>query len=306
MDYATRTGSAEVLARQWLAHLAGLNYPPSTIRAYTGDLALFGRFLERAGLEVAGVEVDHVEAWIGKLLKQELKVRTVQRKISTVRTWFKWLVRKRIVMTNPLANLDRMRGEERLPEFISEEQAERLIEAAGAIAGRTKAHLSRNRAILEVLYGSGCRAAELCALELGDILWDIPAIRFFGKGRKERIIPVVAPVVAALKAYLPDREAQLARLQRPLERSLFIGQRGRLNPDGLQDMLEQLARRAGMDHVHPHMMRHAYATHLHDRDADIRDIQALLGHKNIRTTMVYTRVSTMRMKRVIERAHPRA
>lgn len=199
-----------------------------------------------------------------------------------------------------------MKAEKRLPRFLSEVEVRRLIESA-AVGTRKKQSRLRNVAVLETLYSLGCRVAELSGLNVADVSFEPPFARLFGKGSKERLVPLTGEAGKAIRAWLGDREAWLKRYRCEFQEALFVSDRGtRMSTDAIQDVVSAAAKGAGLGPVHPHMLRHSYATHLHDRGVDVRDLQELLGHANIATTMVYTHVSTERLARIVKAAHPRA
>jgi integrase/recombinase XerD len=277
-----------------------------TVKAYRTDLSLFLSFVDRQATALEDVDLEFVEAWISHLRRQEFKVRSVQRKLSALRKFYAYLRRRKIVKDNPCDGLEKMKAEQRLPEFLSEEQVRRLI-AAASDGNRKKRNRARNVAVLETLYALGCRVSELAGLDLEAVSFDPPFARLFGKGQKERLVPLTGEGIRALRAWLVDRAAWLKQYNVEFQPALFVTERGtRISPDAIQDIVTAAAKGAGLGAVHPHMLRHSYATHLHDRGVDVRDLQELLGHANLSTTMVYTHVSTERLAGIIKKAHPRA
>ena len=305
MSEDPRSTSLQDLARRWLEHLSNLNKSPKTVQAYGIELGRFGLFLDRRGLELEQVDADLIDEWIAKLRQEEMQVRTIQKKVSCLRGFYRWMKRRRLVNENPWDDLDPMHAEKRLPEFLTEDQVLKLIAAAG-LGNRKRMNVVRNVAVLEVLYATGCRVAEISGLDLKAILPDPPAVRLFGKGSKERIVPLTGAALATLERWLPDRAARLKALRCEFQEALFVTERGtRMSPDAIQDVVYGAAKIAGLAGTHPHTLRHSIATHLHNRGVDIRDVQEFLGHANISTTMIYTHVSTERLGKIIRERHPR-
>lgn len=207
---------------------------------------------------------------------------------------------------NPLDGLESMKAERRLPKFLSEDEVRRLIAAAG-VGNRKQRSRIRNVAILETLYAIGCRVSELSGLDVRSVSLEPPFARLFGKGSKERLVPLAGEAVKAIRAWLVDRAEWLKKYNVEFQEALFVTERGtRITPDAIQDVVTAAAKGAGLGPVNPHMLRHSYATHLHDRGVDVRDLQELLGHSNLSTTQVYTHVSVERLAGIVKKAHPRA
>jgi integrase/recombinase XerC len=225
---------------------------------------------------------------------------TIGKKLSAFRSFFTYFIRIERLKENPIARLRGPKRPQLLPDVASPKEAAELVEAPkgdGPLA-------TRDRAMLELLYGAGLRVSELCGLSLGDIGLEQRIVRVLGKGRKERIVPFGNPVKDALDAYLLVRSS----LVRMRTQALFLNARGgRLSTRGAFDVVERHARSQGLFHAnHPHALRHAFATHLLDGGADLRSIQELLGHKSLSTTQRYTRVGLAELMRAYESAHPRA
>jgi len=290
----------------WLAAERGRS--PNTISAYRRDLRRYTEWLRERGRTVTEVEetdiVDHVAA----LRAQGLAPASVARALVSVRSLHRFLAEEGRVALDPSGQVERPQVPKGLPKALSEEEVERLLAAPvgdGPIA-------RRDRAILEVLYGTGLRVSELVGLSLGALDLDDALLRAFGKGSKERIVPVGGHAVRALVAWLGEGgrpELVPAQWRRRSDaEAVFLGARGgRLTRQGAWDILRRHADRAGLTGaLSPHVLRHSCATHMLDHGADIRAVQELLGHASISTTQVYTLVSTERLWEVYRSAHPRA
>lgn len=302
------------LVEQYLDHLRlerGLS--PRTVEAYAGDLA---GWLDIMGLEapvtaasLARLGARDLRRWLGQLEQQGLARSTVARKLAAVRGLFRFAVREGLLPANPAARLASPRRPRRLPSAYTVDEAEAVMAAAG---DGTPAGL-RDRAILELLYGCGLRVGETSGLDLEDIDLDGCWLRVYGKGRKERIVPLVGAARAALARYLERGRPELERARRqrpcrPADRdALFLNRfGGRLSPRGVQMIVARAGRVVARMRAHPHVLRHTFATHLLDGGADLRAVQELLGHASLSTTQIYTHVSRARLRAVYERAHPRA
>ena len=276
---------------------------PHTLRAYRGDLEGFCAFLEQRGLsKPADVKPRALRAWLATLDEKGLAKSTLQRKLSAARSFFKHLLQHGAIDAHPAAGLRQRRGERKLPAALSVEELETLLAApdAGAPAGR------RDRALLELTYSAGTRAAETVGLDRHDLDLSRGLVRIFGKGRKERMGALGPQAVAALQAYLDDPERPKPSLR--AKQAVFLNARGgRLTTRSLGRILERYLREAGLvRHASPHTLRHSFATHLLDRGADLRSVQELLGHAHLTTTQIYTHVSIERLRQTYEKAHPRA
>ena len=289
---------------RYLAELAAARGASAhTLRAYRGDLEEFCRFLEREGItDPARVSPRTLRAHLAELDARSLSRATIQRKLSAARSLFRHLLKHGVIDVHPATGLRQRRGERRLPGCLELSEIEALLLAADVAkpAGR------RDRALLEVLYSAGTRAAETVALEHADIDFERGVARVRGKGRKERIAVLGTHAVAALRAYLDDPQRPRARAR--ATQAVFLNQRGgRLTTRSLGRIVEACALRANIHRrTTPHTLRHSFATHLLDRGADLRAVQELLGHAHLVTTQIYTHVSIERLRAVYERAHPRA
>jgi integrase/recombinase XerD len=283
-------------------------YSENTRVAYKNDLRQFMEFLQtRAEPKVTSwddVTKDHLVTYILNLKSdREYASTTVARKIAAIKSFFHFLVADGLIKDDPTATLDSPRIKKYLPRAISQQDVEKLLEAASK---SDAPRALRDRAILELLYATGMRVSELVALNVGDVDLASASVRCFGKGGKERVIPVYERAVQALDEYLNKGRPQLVR--DPEQKALFLNQRGmRLTRQGLWLIVKGYVKEAGIQaQVTPHTLRHSFATHMLRGGADLRNVQELLGHANIATTQVYTQVSNERLREVYDEAHPRA
>lgn len=274
-----------------------------TLRAYGGDLEEFCRWCdERGAEEPRDVTPRTVRAYLAHLDDRGLARTTVQRKLSALRSLFKELVREGHLETHPALGLRQRRASRHLPGCLEVSEIEALLGAPDVTtpAGR------RDRALLEVMYSAGTRAAETVGLDRTDLDLARGVVRVRGKGRKERMAPLGRYAREALQTYLADPERPRAKARDV--NAVFLNQRGgRLTTRSLGRIVEACARHAGVRrHTTPHTLRHSFATHLLDRGADLRSVQELLGHAHLVTTQIYTHISIERLRKIYERAHPRA
>ena len=276
---------------------------PHTLRAYSRDLQHFLSFLEGRGLrDMAALTPRTLRAWLGTLDERGLAPSTIQRKLSSVRGFLRHLADEGQIEANPALGLRQRRRPRHLPSVLSEEEIASLLLAPDP---STPLGL-RDRALLEVMYSAGTRAAETVGLDRKDLDLAHGVARVLGKGRKQRLAALGSYAVKALEAYLdaPDRP----RPQRTNPDAVFLGQKGtRLTTRSLERIVARHVLGAGIHrHATPHTLRHSFATHLLDRGADLRSVQELLGHAHLVTTQIYTHVSVERLRVVYEKAHPRA
>jgi len=256
---------------------------------------------EESGSTQCGELERNQERSLGGLHSQYAST-TVARKVAAIKSFFHFLVAEGFIRDDPTATLDSPRVKKYLPRAISQEDVEKLLEAPGKDTPRAL----RDRAILELLYATGMRVSELVALNAGDVDLASASVRCFGKGGKERVIPIYERAVQAIDAYL--HKGRIHLLRDPEQKALFLNQRGlRLTRQGLWLIVKGYVKVAGIQvQVTPHTLRHSFATHMLRGGADLRNVQELLGHANIATTQVYTQVSNERLREVYDEAHPRA
>jgi len=277
---------------------------PNTIKAYRSDLASFVEWVGRLGLQDPGAVTRKVlRRYLAHLSTRGYAKRTIARKASAVRRYFGYLHRTGRVAVDPSAGLSAPKGDGRLPRVLKDDELTALLDDPPArVAHDDPAIRRRDDAILEVLYGSGLRIAELCGLQRDDIDLERHLVRAWGKGSKQRQVPLSAPAVAALAAWLEGGRGAMVSDETP-DGAVFLNRRGkRLTPRDARRVLDHRADSP----THPHALRHTYATHLLDGGADLRAVQELLGHADLSTTQLYTHVSKERLRSVLDATHPRA
>jgi integrase/recombinase XerC len=289
------------------------NDSPHTVRAYARDLRQFQRFADAyyGGVwDWQGVDRLAIRSFMGELARDGQAKRSVARAVSALRTFYRFLGLRHGFEGNPARSVRLPRGERRLPAVLDRAQMEQLFAIAVHAAEGGGFQAARDLAMLELLYGTGMRLAELALLNAGDVDGIADQVKVRGKGRKERILPVGRHALKALRRYERERETLLAG--RPAgggdRRALFLARSGRrLSPRAIQAAVRRYLRlvgeRAGLK---VHSLRHSFATHLLDAGADLRAVQELLGHSSLSTTQVYTHTSVERLKKVYQHAHPRA
>jgi integrase/recombinase XerD len=307
------SSAVERAVRDWLGHLdVERGVSDNTLKSYRRDLTRYTAYLGRRGVDdPREVTEDHVTgflAWLreGDADHQPLAASSAARTLVAVRGFHRFLALEGEVDSDPAGAVSPPRAPARLPKAISIEAVERLLEAASV--GDTPASL-RDRALLEVLYGAGARISEATGLDVDDIDTDEGVIRLFGKGSKERLVPLGSYAGAAVSAYLVrGRPALAVKGSGGAGGAVFLNQRGgRLSRQSAWAVLRAAAERAGLGgHISPHTLRHSFATHLLDGGADVRVVQELLGHASVTTTQIYTMVTVQRLREVYAQTHPRA
>jgi len=280
--------------------LLGTTRAPRTVEAYRRDLADLTARLN--GRSLAAATTEDIERCLAELRGEGRSAATIARRAAAARSFFRHLVLLGIRPDNPAAAVALPRKTRRLPRTLSPSEAERLIDAA---AGTTPRAL-RDRALVELLYGAGLRVGEAVGLGKTDVDLEHRLVRATGKGDKERIVPLGRPAAEALRLYLSRGRPHLDRRHRP---ELFLNaQGGGLTRAGVFLVLRRLAEKAGLEpeRVHPHLLRHSFATHLLEGGADLRSVQEMLGHADLATTELYTHVSDRRRRELYFRAHPHA
>ncbi len=270
------------------------NYSPHTILNYKLDLNEFFKFVGETPVE----QIDYMflRRYLAQMRTTNPKPRTIARRISTLRSFFKFLQRENLVKNNPATLLMSTKLDKTLPKFLTEEQVNVFIEAPDLmkLAGK------RDKAIMETLYSTGIRVSELVGLNTDSVDVISNVVKVFGKGKKERIVPIGDKAINAIKEYLDSRKSS--------SKALFLNKRGgRLTDRSIRNILDKYIIKASIEqNVSPHVLRHSFATHLLNRGADLRSVQELLGHVNLSTTQIYTHITTERLKKVYDKAHPRA
>lgn len=279
------------------------NLSPSTLRAYRREIESFVDF---AAAEVGVDRPDQttsttLRAYLAHLHSRGLQPRSVARALAALRTFFRFLVSEGTIEANPAESVPHPNDVQRTPEIADRYAIEELLDGfPDSPAGR------RDRAAVELLYAAGLRVGELVALDLEDLNLAQRIVRVRGKGRKERIVPFGRPAARAIEAYLPERARWRQKITEESD-PLFVNQRGgRLSDRSIRRQLDQAVRStADLNHLHPHALRHAFATHLLEAGMDLRAIQELLGHSSLATTQIYTKVDLAHLMAVHRRSHPK-
>jgi integrase/recombinase XerC len=292
---------------------AGRQLSPHAVHAYRRDLHELAAFLDRhygLGEEWTWQGVDRlaIRAYLGELSRRGLARRSIARKLSAVRTFFRHLHREEIVDANPARTVRSPKLEKTLPAWLTRAEIERLFALAEAGAADNTFRGTRDHAIVELFYSTGIRLSELRTLDLEHVDAVGELVRVMGKGRKERIVPLGRAAAAALRRYEPRRRERLYRLPHAERHALFISERGtRLSGRRIQDIVgDFLARVADDAGLSTHSLRHSFATHLLDAGADLVAVKEMLGHVSLSTTRIYTHIARDRLKQVYQQAHPRA
>jgi integrase/recombinase XerC len=283
--------------RRFLEYLQRRNLSPNTVRAYGKDLEQFSS-LSRAE-EPRQVTVTGIRAYLAEQMAGGLSKRSLARKLSTLRAFFKYLLDSGEIQSSPAAALRTPRFRRKLPAFLDREQAKQIVEAP-ATAGEELS--ARDAAILELMYSSGMRVSELVSLDVDRIDLASGVVRIVGKGSKERLALVGSYARGAIERYNRNRHAKQG------EKALFVNRfGGRITARSVRRVVRKYAMRLGLSgKVTPHTLRHSFATHMLDAGCDLRTLQEMLGHSSLSTTQVYTHVTTRRMQEVYQNAHPRA
>lgn len=291
----------------FLASLTELS--EATVEAYGTDVVAFCAWAESNGvMDPTAVDAALLRRYLAHSRTARTRTgkpasaRTLARRVASLRRYFTWLTRTGVVDANPAVRLSGPKGESRLPHVLGADDLSALLDNPGpATEDDPVAVRARDAAVLELLYGSGLRVSELCGLDLDSVDTERGLVRVWGKGSKERQVPVSPPSADAVRAWKEHRH-ELVTAQSPGS-ALFLNRRGsRLSPRDVRRILD----RRSPSPTHPHALRHTFATHLLDNGADLRVVQELLGHVSLQTTQVYTHVSKERLLQVYERTHPRA
>lgn len=299
------------LIEQFLEHLRyERNVSAHTLRNYSSDLEQFHQFLtageKRKAPEISQVDHLTIREWLASLHSAHKTKSSIARKLAALRTFFQFLVREELLELNPAKLVATPKLEKKLPKHLTIEEAIRFIESPDPETDLGK----RDRAMLELMYATGVRVAELTTLNIADVDFRNQLARVTGKRRKQRIVPFGDPAGAAIQCYLDVRDRFLmnAPISKRDEQAMFLNYQGtRITTRSVGRMVEKYIRLcAGMHNISPHALRHSFATHLLDSGADLRDIQELLGHARLSTTQVYTHVSMEKLIEVYDKAHPKA
>lgn len=276
------------------------NFSDHTLKAYHDDLAQFNQFLEQELLNLRTFEYKDARNYLSYLYSNNLKRTTVSRKISTLRTFYEFWMTQDTSVNNPFIQLVHPKKEQYLPQFFYEEEMEALF---NTVSNDAKKGL-RDRVVIELLYATGIRVSELVNIKVMDLDMNLPGVKVLGKGNKERFVPFGEFCRQSIEQYL-EKFKPLKSKRHPY---LIVNMKGDpITERGVRYLLNDVVERtAGVTEIHPHKLRHTFATHLLNQGADLRTVQSLLGHVNLSTTGKYTHVSNQQLRKVYLNAHPRA
>jgi len=293
----------DLAIQQFLDHLkVERALAPATISAYGQDLAAFAAFARtRKVVHAPEVQPPLILEHLVKLTDDKLSARSQARRLVALRQFFRFLKAERLSEANPTEDIDLPRFGRKLPQFLTVDEVDRLL----AAPDRRHARGVRDAAMLETLYATGLRVSELVRLRLADINFDAGYLIAFGKGKKERLVPLGEVAIAGIRSYL---ETSRAAFVRTTTDTLFLTPRGKgMTRQGFWKLISRYAVAAGIrKRISPHKLRHSFATHLVERGADLRAVQAMLGHADIGTTEIYTHLSRGHLRKVYDKFHPRA
>lgn len=303
------SSESEILIQKFLLNLRAIkNISAATARAYATDLIIFSEFIKKRKVSALSCDRFMIRSYLSFLSGQPYKRASLLRKIASLRSFYRYLNKEELIEKNPFVGLSSPKREQRIPVFLSEDETDRLIQELGhnkkVLVGL------RNKALGELLYSSGLRVGEIEKLNIGSVDFWNGTISVIGKGNRERIVPVGRLALEALRSYLKKRgePVGLVHPSGMLLKPLFANLKGsRLTSRAIHMFISDSARRAGITKsISPHVLRHSFATHLLDRGCDLRGVQDMLGHKNLSTTQIYAHVTTRRLRKAYEQAHPRA
>ena len=284
------------------------NLSAHTIRAYLGDLSSLLNHLQVLNVKnISQLELSHLRSWLANLQVKGASRTTISRRAVSIRLFTKWALKNKYIATDIGASLATPKGHRTLPEVLGIDDAKLAMDSMATRAAEEETPMSlRDVAMVEILYASGARVAELCGLNLADIDYNRQTIQVLGKGNKERVIPIGNPAMRALKKWLEDGRAHM--MNEKSEKAVFLGARGkRIDQRAVRSVVyEALSAIEGIERMGPHALRHSAATHLLEGGADLRTVQEILGHASLATTQIYTHVSTERLQKAFKQAHPRA
>ncbi len=281
------------------------HYSPHTVQAYGADIRQFMDDLANGAepggaADMHGVTRETLRRYLGTLIQHGLSKKSIARKLASLHSFFRYLVKMHQLDCNPALALSAPKLDKRLPEFFREEE---ILKALDSIDENTASGI-RDKAMIDLFYGTGMRLSELAGLDIQDIDFRSGAVKVTGKGRKERVLPIGRSVLNTLDRYLRRR----GEFSPSGQNALFLNQRGtRISSRGIERIVEYWLRQVSEKiKVSPHLLRHSFATHLLDRGADLRAVKELLGHASLSTTQIYTHLTVDRLKKVYRQAHPRA
>jgi site-specific recombinase XerD len=300
----SQASKGDPVSRSWNlkayeATLRAADRATATQRAYLSDIEQFIEWAERRELdEPRSISKRQLREYLAFMTDRGDARTSIVRRRASLRSYFSWLVERGHLEESPAARLSAPRPSSQLPKIVVREQLESLLDEDWG----TDEWATLDRAVCEVLYGAGLRVSELCGLDLASVDFKQGLLRVMGKGRKERIVPLHERGLESLKLWIEDAREEVANPESPPE-ALFYNRRGhRL---GVRDVRRILDARVARGHIHPHALRHTYATHLLEGGADLRIVQELLGHESLTTTQLYTHISKSRLQKVHHESHPR-
>jgi integrase/recombinase XerC len=286
------------------------NVSAHTRIAYIADIQEFTRFLHNNNFiksqdEIINVEPENIREYLSYLYRQKVKKVTVNRKVSSLRAFYKYVLRTGKIKNNPAEMIQTLKTEKYMPTFLSVDEMFELLKAQD----ESSVLSLRNRAMLEIFYSSGLRLSELAGLDLIDLDFNQKLVKVRGKGRKERIVPIGGPAIKAVQEYL-EKIGEIRKDTNGdiLKKPLFLNARGeRITTRSIARIVNEITSKSGIGRkISPHALRHSFATHLLNAGADLRSIQELLGHESLSTTQKYTAVNINRMMEIYDKAHPRS
>jgi integrase/recombinase XerC len=281
---------------EFLAHLAvERRMSAHTIDAYRRDLVALSAWAGQQQADVVGLHAEQLRAFVASEHRRGMSAKSLQRRLSACRSFYRWLLKHARIAVSPAAAIRAPKAPRTLPQVLDVDEASRLVEVPTDVPLGV-----RDRALLELFYSSGLRLSELCALRWRDLDLAEGLVSVIGKGRKQRSVPVGSHARAALAAWRAERPADA-------DAPVFPGRNGAITPRAVQLRLSQLAQRQGLfKRVHPHLLRHSFASHVLESSGDLRGVQELLGHADIATTQIYTHLDFQHLAKVYDAAHPRA
>ncbi|MFC3882583.1 tyrosine recombinase XerC [Bacillus songklensis] len=281
------------------------NYSKYTIVCYEQDTAFFIEFLKEEGIDcLQDVTYSDVRIFLTRLYDKGYSKRSIARKISSLRSFYRFMLREKMVKENPFSLVSLPKKEHKNPKFLYEEEVEKLFEASDLSTPLGQ----RDQAILELMYATGIRVSECAKIHLPDIDFSFRTILIHGKGNKQRYVPFGSYAKSALEKYIEDGRTELLQISSSDTKTLFLNHRGGpLTTRGIRLIIDRLIKNtAETVHISPHVLRHTFATHMLNEGADLRTVQELLGHEHLSTTQIYTHVTKERLRTIYMNHHPRA
>ena len=268
----------------------------NTVKAYEADISSFFQWLDNEDLKYKNLQEDHINQYISFLFQRKMRSSSVNRKISSIKSFYIFLVKRNFVKNSPLNDLVTPKQEKYLPESMSEAEVDKLLNSPD-VSNKIE---NRDKAMIEMLYATGMRISELVNLKITDVDMKRCVVKVFGKGSKERLVPFGETALDSLRSYLNEREQSSSK-------EIFLSNRGKkmTRVAFWQRVKIYLIRENLKNSISPHTLRHAFATHLLNRGADLRSVQLLLGHSDLSTTQIYTHIAKQRLSDVLKKHHPR-